>query len=340
MPLTMTYQDWKGDTSRFGRSRSDALKRVDSALKDYWDNGQKPGDLNTLRDAFDAWRNTKTNNGLDSCRNKKDAVQHLADQLDQTRIEGLGGRKLMPVIVRGEGQLRVHRVAPSVSATAKTLTDDDMVTQYTDAVKLLWASWTSKTVQQRGTAMIDAAGTALHACNAFRPTADVKVLPAGYNGFFSFTGWTIELHQSLFDFPKTSLPIPQTLKDVAETVYHESRHCEQWFHMARFYALGRSAVDIQTNLGIGKMAVCNAAVARKMTHDDKMIDLTKEWFTSVYGESNREVTLGALAMKRVSGTPKAVNMNDFHDIIFQDYSGGLPEEIDAWAIQLLVRAKF
>jgi hypothetical protein len=125
------------------------------------------------------------------------------------------------------------------------------------------------------------------------------------------------------------------LVDVAETVYHEARHCEQWFHMARFYALGRTQVDISQNLGI-PVNIANAAFARKMTQSDKMNALTADWFKSVYGESSREVTLTALAMKRVNNT---IDLGNFHARVHQAYSGGLAEEDDAWAIQLLVRAK-
>lgn len=339
MPITMTHKDWKDDTYRFARKRGERLQQVDAALKTYLDGGRTPEALRTLKNAFYAWIAEKGNSGLDSCRNHKNAVAHLKEQIDATMLATNGIGQVLAQASRTP-VLHAHRVAPSSTATAKTMTDNDMVSAFTDRVRTLWTAtnWDGKTKKQRGEALI-AAVTHVHtACAVPTVTPDVRALAIGYNGFFDFATWSIQLAEDLFDFA-FGAGNRQQLIDVAETVYHEARHCEQWFHMARFYALGKTATDIRTQLGIGRQSVCDEAKRRQMTADDKMMDLTREWFRSVYGDSSREITLRALGLNRVQNTPRATNMDEFHTNIHQAYSGDLPEERDAWAIQLLVRAK-
>lgn len=330
----MTRDTWISDTKRAFHSRTQLLQDVDTALYNYGHDKSKEN-LRKLKTAFEAWTSSKTKGGIDSIRNKKNAVAHLRDQIDDAILAGGLGR--VPVDLSAV-VLRPHRVAPSTTATRTTMTDDGQVTAFTNAVKLLWTapSWNGKTKQERGAAMIAAVSSVHTACGIPNVTPDIKTLPPGYNGFFQFSDWSIQLSQELFDFAFNPGNRPQ-LVDLAETVYHESRHCEQWFHMARYYGLGRTSVDIGTNLGIGPSAVCDEAKRRQMTSDDKMNTLTEAWFRSVYGDSDREITLKTLGLNRQAAT---VDMTNFHDRVHQSYSGGLPEEVDAWAIQLLVRAKF
>ena len=107
--------------------------------------------------------------------------------------------------------------------------------------------------------------------------------------------------------------------------------------MACYFALGKTADDVRDTLGIGKQTVCNEAKHRQMTAYPKISDLTEAWFESVYGGSDREVTLTTLALRRQAST---VDTSDLHTRTHAAYSGGLREEVDAWAIQLLVNAKF
>ncbi len=336
MPFTITAKQWKDGTSRWFLSRSDELKAVDAALAEYWDHGQRQADLLTLGRKFEAWVATKPNSALDTARNYQHMVEHLREQLDEA-LQRSGAHGITAVVV-GPEVLRRHRVAPAPTATRKTMTDDDMVTVYTDAVKALWASWDTKTQQQRGQGMIDAASAVHRACGIPPTTPDVKVLPPGYLGFFNFPTWSIQLSETLFNFSKSPANYAR-LKDLAETVYHEARHCEQWFQMARYFALGRTEDDIRNTLGIGSAHVCREAKRRQITADDKMQPLAEAWFGSVYGGSGRDITLTALALRKPVVVAEGVDVSSFHRAIHAVYSGSLPEEVDAWGIQQLVRAK-
>jgi hypothetical protein len=131
-----------------------------------------------------------------------------------------------------------------------------------------------------------------------------------------------------------------------ETVYHEARHCEQWWHMARFHALGRTAGDVERDLGIPRRIAERASrIPMKSTRagSDPMFDLTKGWFESVYGAHGgmqRGITLAALALRRSRERKRVVPMDQFHQQRHEEYKGNLAEEVDAWGIQELVRAKF
>jgi hypothetical protein len=335
----MSKDKWKSDTSSWNHSRSPELKAVDNALGDYHTNGQRKADLETLDTAFRAWKTSKGNSGLNSVRNQKNVVQHLSDQIDAELLKFAPSIAFQPLRVQAvnkDAVLSSGRNFKSATTTTQTMTDDALVTNFTNKIKTLWTApvWNSKTKKQRGEAVIAAVSEVHTACNIPNVTADVRALPPGYHGFFDMSNWAIQLSEDLFNFT-FSPGNKQKLIDVAETVYHEARHCEQWFHMARYFALGKSAADVARGIGIPQSAA-DAAWNRRMTSDDKMHTLTESWYESVYGTLNREITLKALSLKRQNNT---VDLGDFHTRTYQAYSGDLPEEVDAWAIQLLVRAK-
>lgn len=228
-----------------------------------------------------------------------------------------------------------------------TLTNDSLVTQFVGAAKVnAFKNWNGMSKQQRGNAIVKAAADALLVCGVPKPTAQVAQLAAGYNGFFEFTSWSLKMSENLFDGFMDYTDINPYFINTLETVYHEARHCEQWWHMARYFALGKKPADIAQGLGI-PMNIATLASQRPMKSGrgggDPMEALTRKWYESVYGRhggAERGLTLGALALKRTQNASKAVSMDDFRGRIHQDYSGGLPEEQDAWAIQKLVRAKF
>lgn len=218
-----------------------------------------------------------------------------------------------------------------------TLRDDHVVRGYVVAVQEnAFDTWSTLTAQQRGEAVVQAGIDALKACGVPAPARDVRALAPNCLGAFDFGPWALQISNTVFE------GAPDV--DVAETVYHESRHCEQWYHMARFHALGKGrtvqgiAQSIHDGLGINNMAVCNQAAIRPMKQGDPMDKDARVWYESVYGRSSRDIVLTALGLKRTGMT--FLSLDDFHHKVHTQYSGGLPEEADAWGIQVLVRTKF
>lgn len=134
------------------------------------------------------------------------------------------------------------------------------------------------------------------------PPITISVNDAGGNlGQFSFSTWVIEIS------PNAAFRGKDKIKDltadevaaVVNTLHHESRHCEQWFRMARLMAGQRVGVpgslfgeviqllliaqEIQTKMGIpGNIALAAVMNPLYETGDQESTE-ARAWFESVYG---------------------------------------------------------
>ncbi|WP_146039670.1 MULTISPECIES: hypothetical protein [unclassified Variovorax] len=228
------------------------------------------------------------------------------------------------------------------------MTDTACVNAYATELKNNFAAkWPGKSPQDRATFLHDALTNVHRSVNMPVTGLDVKGLPPGVLGQFDFQPWAIVISNDLFSDSRGVVDARSDhFVDLAETFYHEGRHAEQWWHMARFDAIQpkknstgqnvkMTAPDLVARLFI-KESVCTTALGDVMGGSDPILALTKRWFTSVYGDSGREVTLQALSLSR--GNNNKVDLAEFHNRTHQAYSGGLPEEEDAWGIQVPVRA--
>ena len=250
-----------------------------------------------------------------------------------------------------------------------TMTDARCVNAFVNELRFnVFGRWSSQTPHQRAAAMHGAVTRVHELCGVPVTTSRVADLGANH-GLFQFSRWEIEMNTSLF--PDAAMDVDNIhpyFVDVAETMYHEARHCEQWWHMARYLASNaRSATflagqlnkPVLRNLAAGSpvlMAegasyvakqmgipthIARRALDRPMDGRDPLRPLIEDWYRSVYGESNRVTVLTALGMKRKSVPgEQAVLLQNFRANIHRAYSGGLPEEKDAWAIMVQVRNAF
>jgi hypothetical protein len=137
---------------------------------------------------------------------------------------------------------------------------------------------------------------------------------AGNNaGQFHFHTWRMGLGADAFDPSHYETGGAAAEADLLDTVYHEARHSEQWFRMARERAgLGATADQIVQVMGIPDW-VAQHALANPILQCDASQYEAEEWYQSVYGTgaAHRNATL--------------------HDVDghYEDYRN-LPEEHDAW----------
>lgn len=138
----------------------------------------------------------------------------------------------------------------------------------------------------------------------------VKSLP-NLLGQFDFATWTIEV--GLDQFERDSVTVAE-YADMANTLYHEARHAEQWFSMARMLAGQNKTADrIATMMGIPPN-IAAQAVTRK--YDPKSMEalVADGWYQSVYGVSaaHREATLNELsaADTELAAAQTAADAND------------------------------
>ncbi len=161
-----------------------------------------------------------------------------------------------------------------------------------------------------------------------------------------------------FDFPTWNMNVGRTAlsaagldlakaKDLADTIYHEARHSEQWFRMAQLRAgQGLSAAGITTELGI-PARIARLAKADPLAPGSMQGVIAQGWWDSVYGagSAHREATLTEIdnagkariaARKRFNDNPTPANQAALDraqarfDRAFAAYRN-LPEENDAWA---------
>jgi hypothetical protein len=108
-------------------------------------------------------------------------------------------------------------------------------------------------------------------------------------------------------------PTQAQIDDIANTVYHEARHAEQWFNIAQLRAgQGRTSAQIASEMGI-PARIASAAVAAPIVAGTAKALIAQGWYDQIYGtggaERNRVLTSGTNAEYRA-----------------------LPEEHDAWRV--------
>lgn len=124
-------------------------------------------------------------------------------------------------------------------------------------------------------------------------------LGAGRNGELRFSGWQVAISPGLMNASTLSR---QQAEQLGDTLYHETRHAEQWFLMARRDADGGLTADqIQSQLSVPPR-VAQAAVANPIPATDARRGCADAMYNSVYGTNAaaRNATLGDLGTKSAS----------------------------------------
>ncbi|HSV65983.1 MAG TPA: hypothetical protein VLJ59_08790 [Mycobacteriales bacterium] len=135
----------------------------------------------------------------------------------------------------------------------------------------------------------------------------------GTGAVFAFQTWEMELGESPYSMDVADNATADQQAWQVSAVYHEARHSEQWFRMARErIGLGATVDQVVQATGLPESVVQWAAQS-PITQCDAAQYEAEEWYQSVYGAgaAHRESTL-----QDVQGH-------------YQDYRN-LPEEADAW----------
>jgi hypothetical protein len=151
-----------------------------------------------------------------------------------------------------------------------------------------------KKPEERAEPLGDAVGKELEAVGV--PKCGIKVEEISANGQLDFVPWKITLNKKEFAKPEaTNDPTTTTpdktacMQSIAGTVYHEARHAEQWFKMARIEAgRGKTAEEIHTQLGV-ELNTCKAAKANPLGNGKDPATPEEQqaqtWHESVYQPS-------------------------------------------------------
>ncbi|MGX7823909.1 peptidoglycan-binding domain-containing protein [Actinokineospora sp. 24-640] len=148
---------------------------------------------------------------------------------------------------------------------------------------------------------------------------------------FDFTTWIALIEPTPFEPANAEALSQEEQGRIAATVYHEARHAEQWFEIARLLAglHGFDAVRIANDMQI-PASIAQAATANPTTQCTLSNGRAFDWYESVYGggSGNRDDVLGTLG----DGDPA----NDRYG----EYRGDLSEEHDSHDVGGSVRREY
>ena len=183
------------------------------------------------------------------------------------------------------------------------LADKESVGAYVKGGKGIQATWaTFATADERATAYGEAANERLAAIGV--PAMTIVVNDSDEAGDFDFEPWTMGIGRKPFASATIS---DKDAADLSATAYHEARHAEQWFSMARLLAgKGRSAARIATDMVIPP-GIAAQATTKPLKPGSMEALIAQGWFDSVYGgnrEARRVILEGAVAAFKARNAAK------------------------------------
>jgi uncharacterized Zn-binding protein involved in type VI secretion len=190
------------------------------------------------------------------------------------------------------------------------LMDPANMSEFCKEFTQLMNDWATLTPEQRRARLEDAINRQLGKSGLPRQSVVGNASHAPGNAQYSYQSGALEVSQSQLNSASLS---PQGARQLANAVYHEARHAEQWHLMARLAAgRGQSAAQIQSSTFMTP-ATAQAAAANPLTGTSAQSNLANASYDSVYG-------------------PRGAYRNGVLNDIQNRYSEyrALPEEQDAW----------
>jgi len=165
------------------------------------------------------------------------------------------------------------------------IAQESCIIEYVYEVSKLTIDWANLDLYDRALRLVGAAETQINKFSVSWPKSSLDVLEA--EGQFQFSIWAVKLSRAGWNWaaPKEAKHQEKFKKRIsksADTVYHEFRHCEQWYRMARFLAsTGKSPADISRMMGIPIDIAQKSLNAPLLTAEEKSEG--KIWYEAVYG---------------------------------------------------------
>lgn len=243
------------------------------------------------------------------------------------------------------------KTPPDMTGIGATVAVDRFVVAAKDVQK----NWGTLKTEERADHLGKAANAELKAVGCYEVTPSLENLSEA--GKFHFSTWVLGLGKTPFGAASVT---DGEAAEIADTVYHESRHAEQWHRMARMLAgKGTSAADIMKKLGVAGKAAADAATKPLKDATSSEGKEASAWYESVYGSgaAHRDKLLGetlpkyskllndaAAGYQKVT-TDKAAT-KDQKDAAYKKWVAAydaykkeagdpyhaLPEEADAWTV--------
>lgn len=236
------------------------------------------------------------------------APPETAVQFARRLQSSLGNAAAARVLARETPTATVPAPAPAPAAATKAgetgIGAPPAVARFVAVAKGVEKEWTTLgTGDKRAQKLGDAANEELKKAGVEPCTVKVEAMDSA--GAFGFRTWTLRIGKNAFE--KATVGLAE-LADAADTIYHEARHAEQWFRMARLRAgAGKTAAEIATELELPP-SVAKAAEGKPLTGTGTEVTEATAWYESVYGSgaTHRSTVLTELP-KASAALTKAIN---------------------------------
>jgi hypothetical protein len=250
----------------------------------------------------------------------------------------------MPAVRTPTGPMALHD-----SGLASPQRTQDFV----DRMRHIEAVWQAKAVDQRAQLIADAVNQALREAGVHPVNVAHTGMSPQRNGQLDFRDWQITINTSRL---ANDLISPAQMAKLVDTAYHEARHAEQWFLVARQVAShpGADLDALSAQTGIPRTTLDAAAAMRGTPMTPSQQAAANNYYQSIYGSRSgyRNDVLDALdpsiprmAYERSLNDPSAsyaeqvaaynryqkAVANAPDPTVFPRYLA-LPEEIDAHAV--------
>jgi hypothetical protein len=205
---------------------------------------------------------------------------------------------------------------------ATGIAQDSCIDAYVTKLIEVTNSWATYNEHQRAGHLITSAGAQLNKFSVPEPIFGWEDMKTA-DGIFDYTIWKVKATPKKWKWgvPMEEAKLIRFKKGVAklaDTLYHEFRHCEQWFRMARFLALEDSAETISTKM---RIEIDKAQLAKDLPAlTGEELREGRDWYQAVYGRpvapkfgvasataigrlNQRDVVLGAGKLKPVVRGP-------------------------------------
>jgi hypothetical protein len=190
------------------------------------------------------------------------AVARFQEANPPLAVDGMAGPRTLP------------------AAFPSGLADQERTEEFVGQAQAVEADWaTLGDAQQRADRLMEAVNQ--HLRDSDVPECTSRLTNLGNNaGEFSFQNWRIDLGQ--LPFGRATITNEEAA-DIANTVYHEARHAEQWFRIAQMLAgRGRSAAQIAREMFI-QPEIAQAAKDNPIEPGTMEALIADGWYQSIYG---------------------------------------------------------
>ncbi len=195
----------------------------------------------------------------------------------------------------------------------------DSVEEYAHSAYGIWNS--SQSADDRIAALANAVNAELAAAGV--PWVDFELDPSTPPyAVFRFSTWVAGVEPTPFQPEHAETLTADQQQQIAGAVYHEARHAEQWWTIARLMAglhdLDGAAIASATGI---RSDIANLAATQPILECTLSNGPAFDWYESVYGAggANRNAVLGSLS-----------DSDQTNDRYTEYRDGTLPEEADSW----------